>query len=149
MKIALYFGVLLHGKMANENGLVSFAGSEEIPIINIIKFEKNSFIQGHHVYHSIWQPKIGEELKVVAEPNNIADKYIVCVQKTKLLKDMFQKGKTGRFAKTTFFLRAYKFSSCVAVVNGNRVNFGDSKGVQVPCMVIIFRQPKFMSILKE
>ena len=54
--------------MANDNGFVSFAGAEEIPIINIIKFEVNSFVQGHHVYHSIWQLKIGEELKVVMEP---------------------------------------------------------------------------------
>ena len=59
--------------MANDNGFVSIAGvkvavTEEIPIINKTEFEVNYFIQGHHVYHAIWQPKIGEELKVVMEP---------------------------------------------------------------------------------
>ena len=51
MKFLLYFGVLLHGKMANDNCFVSFSGvkvaeTEEIPIINIFEFEVNSFIQG-------------------------------------------------------------------------------------------------------
>ena len=100
-----------------------------IPTINMIEFEVNSFIQGHHVYHSILQPKIGEELKVVMEPNNIADKYAVCIQENETSVGHLPKGKTGRSANTIFFfLRADEFNSCVAVVNGNRVNFRDGKG---------------------
>ena len=62
MRFDLYFGGLLHGKMANENGFVSIAGVkvaviEEMPFINTTDFEVKSFIQGHRVYHSIWQPK--------------------------------------------------------------------------------------------
>ena len=58
MRFALYFGGLLHGKIANENGFVSIAGVkvaviEEMPIINTTEFEVNPFIQGHRVYHSI------------------------------------------------------------------------------------------------
>ena len=68
IKFVLYFGVLLHGKMTNDDGSVS------IPIIKTTEFEVNSIIQGYPVYHSIWQPKTGEQLKVVTEPNNIADK---------------------------------------------------------------------------
>ena len=42
--------MLLHGKIANDNGFVSIAGvrvavTEEIPIINTTEFEMNSFIQ--------------------------------------------------------------------------------------------------------
>ena len=48
IKFALYFGVLLHGKMANDDGSVS------IPIIKTTEFEMNSIIQGYPVYHSIW-----------------------------------------------------------------------------------------------
>ena len=77
------------------------------------------------------------------EPNNIADKYAVCVQENETIVGHLPKGKTGRFANTVFFLRADEFS-CVAVVKGNCVNFGDDKGVLVPCKLIIFGQAKFM-----
>ena len=72
------------------------------------------------VYHSIWQPKIGEELKFVMELNNIADTYVVCEQKNETIVAHLPKGNTGRFTKTISFLRADEFSPCVAVVNGNR-----------------------------
>ena len=58
MKFALYFGVLLQGKMANDNGLVSIAGAEEIPIINVSKFKVNSFIQCNHVTILFYSPRL-------------------------------------------------------------------------------------------
>ena len=46
--------------MANNNGFIYIAGvkeavTDEIPIINVTAFEVNYFIQGHHVYRSIWR----------------------------------------------------------------------------------------------
>ena len=59
------------------------------------------------------------------EPNSIADNYAVCVQKNETIVLHLSKEKTGGFSKTIFFFRADEFSPSVAVMNGNRVNFGD------------------------
>ena len=44
---------------------------EEIPIILITSVELGTYIKGHHVYKEIWNPKLGEELIVRIEPNNL------------------------------------------------------------------------------
>lgn len=38
-----------------------------------------SFIKGYHVYKDVWSPKLLEVLTAASEPNNIVDKYAVCV----------------------------------------------------------------------
>ena len=83
------------------------------------------------------------------EPNNIADKYAVCLHKNETIVGHLTKGKTSRFAKAIFFfLRANEFNSCVTEVKGNRITFEIGR-VQVPCKVIIVEQSKFISILTK
>ena len=41
-----------------------------------------SIIRGHHIYKSIWNPIIGEELEVYREPDNVHDRRAVCVKKS-------------------------------------------------------------------
>ena len=44
-------------------------------------FEKHSFIHGHHIYHRIWTPELGECLVCEREPTNVNDRYAVAVVK--------------------------------------------------------------------
>ena len=39
------------------------------------------YIHGHHVYHKIWSPVIGEKLFCEREPGNRCDNYAVAVKK--------------------------------------------------------------------
>ena len=62
--------------MADGNDFVYIAGNkiavtEKIPIIVTTEMQFDSFIKGHHLYQSIWQPKIGEKLKAMIELNNV------------------------------------------------------------------------------
>ena len=81
---------------------------------SVESFEIDSFIKGCHVYQEVWQPKLCEELQAVPEPENVVDKYAVCVRKQgNRIVGHLKKGKNGRFAKTIFyFLRADRDSSC-------------------------------------
>ena len=68
---------------------------------SVESFEINSFIKGYYVYQEVWQPKLYEELQGVPEPENVVDKYVVCVRKqANQIVGHLKKGKKGRFAKT-------------------------------------------------
>ena len=60
------------------------------------------------------------------------------------------KGKSGRFAKTIFYLlRADKKNNCTVVVTYKAVNCGDGQGMQVPCTLYFKGHQKFIDILKK
>ena len=54
---------------------------EEMPIVVTVNFDVDSYVKGYHEYKSIWTPKIGEKLQTKREPENLVDKYAVCVKK--------------------------------------------------------------------
>ena len=79
------------------------------------------------VHKEIWNPKLGEELNVRIEPNNLVGKDANIVEHLK-------KGVSGKFAKTVFyFLRSDNYSNCFAKISGKRCNLKDGEGLQVPC----------------
>ena len=45
-------------------------------------FEMESMIRGYHVYQTVWEAQIGEELFCVPERDNVRDPYAVAVQKS-------------------------------------------------------------------
>ena len=107
---------------------------EEISIILITSVELGTYIKGHHVYKEIWNPKLGEELNVRIEANNLVDKFALCVEKDGNIVGHLKKGVSGKFAKTVFyFLRSDNYSTFFAKVSGNRCNLKDGEGLQVPC----------------
>ena len=46
-----------------------------------MKFGFDSVVRGYHVYESVWNAIVGENLPCVAEPSNTADQYAVTVTK--------------------------------------------------------------------
>ena len=78
---------------------------------------------------TIWTPKMNEKLSTRRETDNPVDKYAVFVlQNRETIVGHLKKGKSGRFAKTTFyFLRADERNSCTVVARGKPANLGDGE----------------------
>ena len=74
---------------------------DQIPIAVITSIEIDSYVKGYHAhaYQDKWTPQIGEKLKTAMEPDNIVDKYAVCVLKYNDIVGHLPKGKNGIFTK--------------------------------------------------
>ena len=68
----------------------------------ITTLDLETFIKGHHVYKDIWTPKQGKQLDVLMEPENRMDKVAVCVKINENIGGYLKKGRSRRFAKTSF-----------------------------------------------
>ena len=102
------------------------------------------------MYKTLWNPLIAEFLSCEREPDNLMDKYAVCVKRENKIVGHLQLGKSGKFAKTTFyFLRADELSSCKIVITRKPVNLGDGEGMQVPFKLILTGIEKCIDILKR
>ena len=152
---SLYFVALSYLKMA-ENIINKIVLQDELPIvltviILTVEISHETQIKGHHVYKNIWTPELVEHLEVQCEPENLVDKYAVCLKTGNgATVGHLEKGKSGRFAKTIFYyLRSHPEAKCTAKVTGKRFNLGDGEGLQVTCILQFTGQRKFISILKE
>ena len=124
--------------------------ADSIPILLVSDVEMKSYIKGHHVYKHLWTPVINEHLSSEMEPNNIKDKYAVCVKKNNVVIGHLPLGKSGKFAKMIFyFLRADPYAKCVVVVTGKAVILGDGDGMQVPRMLKITGKKTLRDILTK
>ena len=103
---------------------------------------------GYHVYKNIWKLTVNEELETEVEPDNVMDKYAVCVKKNTSIERHLPLGKNVKFAKMIFyFLRADQYAECKVVITGKDVNLGDGDGMQVPCKLKISGPRKMVEIL--
>ena len=68
----------------------------------ITTLDLETFIKGHHVYKDIWTPKQGKQLDVLMEPEKRMDKVAVCVKINENIGGYLKKGRSRRFAKTSF-----------------------------------------------
>ena len=97
-----------------------------------------------------WTPNNGEILKARPEPENEYDKYAVAVERYGDVVGHLSKGRSARFAKTvSYFLRASNENCCRIEVTGKRVKLGDGEGLQIPCILHLSGEAKFVSQLKD
>ena len=105
-------------------------------------------MKGYHAYKGIWKPFINEELTTAMEPDNVIEKYAVCVKKDNVIVGHLPLGKDGRFAKMVFyFLRADRYAECKVIITGKEVNLGDGEGMQVPYLLKISGTKNMLQIL--
>ena len=84
------------------------------------------------------------------EPDNLMDKFAVCVKINEKIMGHLKKGSSGRFAKTIFyFLRSDAYSSAWAKVVVKGVIFAMEGECKVPCKLSLSGQPKFLSLLRK
>ena len=120
------------------------------PQCTLASFEIDSHVKGYHAYQNEWVPVVNEKLRTRTEPENVVDKYAVCVLSGEDVVGHLKKGKSGRFAKTVFyFLRGDKDGSCSVIMRGKPVNLGDGEGMQVPCTLHFTGQKTFIEVLRK
>ena len=83
----------------------SLSNDTLIPIIREKELDVKSFMMGFHEYRTIWTPHENEVLHACVELTNKKDKFAVVVSghKNSVVRHLM-KGKSGRFAKTIFYL---------------------------------------------
>ena len=84
------------------------------------------FVKVYHGYKDLWKPFRNKELTTAMKPDNVVDRYAVCVKKNNVIVGHLPLGKDGRFAKMIFyFLRADRYAECKVMITGKKVNLGD------------------------
>ena len=135
-------------KMALKIGNVFINEDDLIPVIVKASTEIDTYVKGYHVYKNIWKPTVNEELETEMEPDNVMDKYAVCVEKNTFIVGHLPLSKNGKFAKMIFyFLRADQDAECKVVITVKEVNLGDWDGMQVPCKLKISDPRKMVEII--
>ena len=118
------------------------------PIIITLDMIIKSFAKGYYAYKDLWKPFINEKLTTAMEPDNVVDKYAVCVKKNNVIVGYLPLGKDGRFAKMIFhFIRANRDAECKVIITGKEVNLGDGEGMQVPYLLKISGTKNMLQIL--
>ena len=119
-----------------------------VPIIIASDMIVKSFVKGYHAYKNLWKPFVNEELTTAIEPDNVVDKYAVCVKKNNVVVRHLPLGKDGRFAKMIlYFLSEDTYAECKVIITGKEVNLGDGEGMQVPCLLKISVRKIMLQIL--
>ena len=123
----------------------------ELPIIQLITYEIDSFVMGHHVYKRNWTATVGDEFFGFMEPTNKMDKYAVAVKKSDGdIIGHLPLGKSGRFAKVIFyFLKNDSVNVCKITITGKPLNVGDGLGVKVPCKLSFLSERASIEILQK
>ena len=102
------------------------------------------------MYKRVWTPICNEVLQTRKEPENSRDKYAVCVLKDGKVVGHLKKGSNGRFERTIFyFLRSDTFAKCSVKITEKPVNLADGEGMQVPCMLELEGQGRYIDVLKQ
>ena len=103
------------------------------------------YIHGHHVYHKISSPVIGERLLYQREPENRYDNYAVAVKKNTTIVGHLPR-KISKMS--SLFLR--KGGEIVCVLSGRHRHYCDLKqaGLEVPCTVIFKGKKNLMEKVK-
>ena len=122
----------------------------ELPIVLVQEHEVSSFVMGYHEYRKTGAPFWGELLQCRMEQDNAVNKYTVAVMKKDRVLGHLMKGRSRKFAKTTFFfLRTDEISSATVKITGKTVNKGKGMGVEVPCSITSTGSKPMLEKLKE
>ena len=109
-------------------------------------FERESCIRGFHVYKTIWEPALGEELQCLREHGNARDRYAVAVKR----RDVVVGHLPQRISRLcSLFLRRGGGIQCR--VTGRRRYSGDllQGGLEIPCLLIFRHNDKEITKFKK
>lgn len=108
--------------------------------------ERNCCVRGYHVYHSIWDATVGEELLCEREPTNERDRYAVAV-----IKDGVVIGHLPRKISRICSLFLRRGGSVICRITGPRRYSADLRqgGLKIPCTLLFEAKNKEMRKLKR
>ena len=89
-----------------------------------------------------------ERITTAVEPDNVVDKYAVCLKKNNAIVGHLPHSKNGRFTKMIFyFLREDKHVKWKVIITGKEVNPGNGKRMKVPFSLKISGTKNMLQIL--
>ena len=111
---------------------------------DLATLEVSSFVRGYHAYQTIWNPRIGEVLRLQRQPDNCTDKFAVAV---------IQGGTVVghlpyNLAPTISHFLRRSVNTGEAKVTGTRVNRGAGYGLEIPCTYKFYGPRRFIDKLK-
>ena len=96
-------------------------------------FEKRSVICGHHIYHRIWTPELGECLVCEREPTNVNDRCAVAI-----IKDDVAVSQLPRAQSKIYSLFLFRNVTIDCFITRSRRYSADlpQGGLEVPCKLL-------------
>lgn len=102
-------------------------------------------VRGHHVYKTVWDPVIGEELPAEREGGNPHDRHAVCVKREGRVVGHIPR-QLSKFA--WYFLR--RGGSIVVEVTGRRRRSPlEQGGLEIPCLIKFTGKEKLVDNLRK
>lgn len=87
-------------------------------------------MKSYLAYKALWKPFISEQLTTEMDPDNVADKYTVCVKENNVTLGRLPLGNNGRIKKTIlYFLRADSYAEYIIMITDKEVNLGDDEEI--------------------
>ena len=124
------------------------SNEDSIPVVITTDKTANSILKGYHALKGLWKAFINEELTTAMEPDNVVDKYTLCLKKNNVIVGHLPHSKNGRFTKMIFyFLREDKHVEWKVIIIGKEVNLGDGKRMKVPFSLKISGTKNMLQII--
>lgn len=113
---------------------------------NLTVLELQSFVRGYHAYQAIWDPKVGDTLRLEREPTNTRDKFAVAIVDAR-------KRIVGHvpytIAPTVSHFLKRNVNKGTVQVTGERINRGAGYGVEIPCKYRLYGPKVYTEMLKR
>ena len=103
--------------------------ASQIPVDDCDFYDIASFIRGYHVYKHLWDPTVGQVLKLRREPDNYHDRHAVAVVNST---DTVMGHVPYNLAPILSHFLAREFNKGMVHVTGVKVNRGAGYRLEVP-----------------
>ena len=116
-------------------------GSQDLAIV-----ELRSFVRGYHAYQTVWDPKVGDVLRLEREPTNSKDKFAVAVMDagSRVVGHV-----PFKLAPTVSNFLKRSVNKGTVEVTGQRVNRGAGYGVEIPCKYGLYGPEVYIDKLRK
>lgn len=116
-------------------------GNQDLAVLELA-----SFVRGNHAYQTVWDPKVGDVLRVEREPTNSKDRLAVAVMddRSRVVGHV-----PFNLAPTLSNFLKRSVNKGTVEVTGQRVNRGGGYGVEIPCKYRLYGPEAYINRLKN
>ena len=113
---------------------------------DLVVLELTSFVRGYHAYQTIWDPKVGDVLRLEREPTNCKDRFAVAVvdARNRVVGHIPYK-----LAPTVSHFLKRTVNKGTLEVTGQRINRGAGYGVEIPCKYRLYGPKVYVEKLRK
>ena len=120
--------------------------ASQIPADSPDCYEVPSFVRGYHAYQDVWNPSVGQVLRLRKESDNSHDRHAVAIVKSG---DTVVGHIPYNLAPLFSHFLAREFNKGSVYITGERTNRGAGYGLEVPCIYRLYGPKAFVDRLKQ